>query len=215
MSGFLQSVAAAQEFLLLACLVALAAVGAVFLIVLFAAPLWDALRRWLGLGVIQKSVVAAFVLGLVYYGATKQVASSVKYDGGLAPSPDNANVITNDLVKLYWSRDASGGTWVPETATVYIDCRLIADTNAAWTALGETTVGAWGWSGSLEGATNYDFNVWAYYIPPEPVHTNGVWVYKTLKDRRGENALPLRARVEADGRAIATPKEKRRDTENE
>ena len=215
MSGFLQSVAAAQEFLLLACLVALAAVGAVFLIVLFAAPLWDALRRWLGLGVIQKSVVAAFVLGLVYYGATKQVASSVKYDGGLAPSPDNANVITNDLVKLYWSRDASGGVWVPETATVYIDCRLIADTNAAWTTLGETTVGAWGWSGTLEGATNYDFSVWAYYVPPEPVHTNGVWVYKTLKDRRGENALPLRARVEADGKAIATPKEKRRDTENE
>ncbi len=215
MTGFVQSIATAQEWLMIACLAALAVVGLTLFLAAFLAPLWDAIRRWLGLGVIRKSVVAAFVLGLVYYGATKAIYSSVKYDGGLAPSPDNANVITNDLVQLYWSRDASGGVWVPETATVYIDCKLIADTNSTWTSLGEATVGAWGWSGTLEGATNYNYNVWAYYIPPEPVHTNGVWVYRTLKDRRGENAIPLRARVEADGKAIATPREKRRDKENE
>ena len=80
--------------------------------------------------------------------------------------------------------------------------------------LAQTTVGAWGWSGTVENATNYDYNVWAYYIPPEPVHTNGVWTYKTHFDRNGEYALPLRARVEVNGKAIATPKEKRKDEEN-
>lgn len=215
MTGFVQFAEAAQGWLLIACLAALAVVGSVIFLAAFLAPLWDALRRWIGLGWIQRIFVAAFVLGLVYYGATKAISSRVSYDGGLARSPENANVITNDTVKLYWSRDAASGVWVPETAAVYIDCKPIDDPEAEWANLGETTVGAWGWAGTLANATNYDFNVWAYYIPPEPVHTNGVWIYKTLKDRRGANALPLRARVEGDGRAIATPKEKRRDEENE
>jgi len=47
------------------------------------------------------------------------------------------------------------------------------------------------------------------------VHTNGVWVYKTLRDRAERNPIPLRARIEIDGKAIATPKEKRRDEGND
>ena len=171
---------------------------------------WDVLRRYLSLDVIQKLLCTTFVLGLSYYGATK---SKLLFDGGIKQGA-TASVVTNDLVQIHWQRNLNTDIYVPESATVYIDYRLSDDTNGVWTLLAETTVGEWGWTGTVVNATNYDYNVWAYYIPPEPVHTNGVWTYKTHFDRHGAYALPLRARVEFNGRAIATPKEVRKDEEN-
>ena len=171
---------------------------------------WEEVRKYLSLGVVQKLLCATFVLGLFYYGATKPL---VRYDGGIK-SGVTENLITNDLVQIYWQRNLNIGVYVPESATVYIDYRLSDDTNGVWVSLAETTVGEWGWSGTVANATNYDYNVWAYYIPPDPVHTNGVWVYRTMRDRRNENVIPLRARIEVNGSAIATPKEVRKDEEN-
>ena len=200
-----------QTGLLWVCLCALGAMAALLFLAKVAAPAWDALRRWWSLPCIQRVIVAVCVVGLSYYGATKQ-GWHVGYDGGIKAGA-TANVVTNDTVSIHWQRDTSGGVYVPESAAVYIDYRPNTETNAEWGLLAQTTVGAWGWSGTVENATNYDYNVWAYYIPPEPVHTNGVWTYKTHFDRSGEYALPLRARVEVNGVAIATPAEKRKDAE--
>jgi len=208
MDGFIE---AWQPGLLWVCLCALGAMAALLFLAKVAAPAWDAVRRWWSLPCIQRILVGVCVVGLSYYGATKQ-GWHVGYDGGIKAGA-TANVVTNDTVAIYWQRDTSGGVYVPETATVYIDYRPNTETNAEWGTLAQTTVGAWGWSGTVENATNYDYNVWAYYIPPEPVHTNGVWTYKTHFDRNGEYALPLRARVEVNGVAIATPAEKRKDAE--
>ena len=176
------------------------------LLLLLAAPwLYGKLRRC---GLFFVFIAAGFLYSM----ATKPPTVRVHYDGGIKPGA-TANVVTNDTVAIYWQRDTSGGVYVPESATVYIDYRPNTETNAEWGLLAQTTVGAWGWSGTVENATNYDYNVWAYYIPPEPVHTNGVWTYKTHFDRNGEYALPLRARVEVNGVAIATPAEKRKDAE--
>ena len=173
---------------------------------------WDKMRKWLSLGAIQMIFTGVFVCGLIQYGATK--GWFVRYGGGIKPG-ETANIATNDTVSLYWQRDTSGGVYVPETAAVYIDYRPSTATNEEWVLLAQTTVGAWGWSGTVANATNYSYNVWAYYIPPEPVHTNGVWTYKTNLDRNERYALPLRARVEVNGKAIATPKEVRKDEEND
>ena len=200
-----------QTGLLWVCLCALGAMAAWLYLAKVAAPAWDAVRRWWSLPCIQRVLVGVCVVGLSYYGATKQ-GWHVGYDGGIKAGA-TANVVTNDTVSIHWQRDTSGGVYVPETATVYIDYRPNTATNEEWGLLAQTTVGAWGWSGTVANATNYDYNVWAYYIPPEPVHTNGVWTYKTHFDRNGEYALPLRARVEVNGVAIATPAEKRKDAE--
>ena len=196
-----------QTGLLRVCLCALGAMAALLFLAKVAAPAWDAVRRWLSLPCIQRVIVGVCVVGLSYYGATKQ-GWHVGYDGGIKAGA-TANVVTNDTVSIHWQRDTSGGVYVPETATVYIDAIEHGGSNVV--NIAQTTVGAWGWSGTVENATNYDYNVWAYYIPPEPVHTNGVWTYKTHFDRNGEYALPLRARVEVNGVAIATPAEKRKD----
>ena len=203
-------VAAYQNALMWACIVALAAIGAFLFVKACLSSAWKALRRFASLGAIECVLCAALVVVMVLYGGSKGV--SVNYDGGIRAGT-TANNITNNTVAIYWQRNTSGGTYVPESAAVYIDYRLATDTNGVWTLLAETTVGAWGWSGTVQDATNYNYNVWAYYIPPEPVHTNGVWTYKTLRDRRGANIVPLRARIEVNGKAIATPKEVRRDEE--
>lgn len=202
-----------QHWTLCACLAALGMIAAALFAAKVAAPVWVALRRFASLPAIERCIVAVVVCGFVYYGATKQFWY-VTYDGGIKAGA-TANVVTNDTVSIYWQRDTSEGVYVPETATVYIDYRPNTVTNEEWGLLAQTTVGAWGWSGTVQNATNYNYNVWAYYIPPEPVHTNGVWVYKTLKDRREAYALPLRARIEVNGSAIATPKEVRKDDEND
>ena len=172
---------------------------------------WDCVRKWAGLPRIEAAIVALLVVCLVQYGATKGgYVGRITYDGGIKAGTA-ANLVSNDTITISWQRDLAGGVYVPDSAAVYIDYRAIGATNVEWGLLAQSVVGDWSWSGTLANATNYDYNVWAYYIPPEPVHTNGVWVYKTLKDRMNANTLPLRARVEVNGRAIATPKEERKD----
>lgn len=172
-------------------------------------PLWEAIRRIYGLPRIQQIVVGICIVGLVEYGATK---SRISFDGGIRQG-EQPSLVTNDTVYVSWQRDTSGGVYVPDSAAVYIDCRPNTETNADWVLLAETTVGAWSWSGVLADATNYDYNVWAYYVPPQPVHTNGVWVYRTQRDRADVNPIPLRARIEVNGKAIATPAQSREDYE--
>ena len=174
-------------------------------------PAWKEVRKVASLPRIQQIFVVLFTFWMIHAAATKP---SFRFDGGIKQGA-NSSWVTNDTIHIEWQRDLSSGVYVPETAAVYIDYRPNTETNAEWGLLAQTTVGAWSWEGTLADATNYDYNVWAYYIPPEPVHTNGVWVYKTMKDRPGKYIIPLRARVEVNGQAIATPKEKRKDEENE
>lgn len=179
------------------------------------APAWSKLREWFSLPSIQRFVVGIFAVGLIQYGATKgYLTLSVTYEGGIYKGAQ-ANTYSNDVVTIVWERDYQSGVIVPLGTPVYIDTRPLDDATAEWSNIGSAVLEDYQWSGVVENATNYAFNVWAYYIPPEPVHTNGVWVYKTMLDRRAENPIPLRARVEINGKAIATPKEVRKDEEGE
>ena len=199
----------AGEVLMVLCCVGLILCGVVIFAAKVLAPVWEVLRRYFKLPRIQQGLVSLFVLGMIQYGATKQ-GWHINFDGGIKQGPA-ASVVTNDTIFISWQRNTTGGVYVPESAAVYIDYRPNTETNADWGLLAQTTVGAWSWTGTVPDATNYDYNVWAYYIQPEPVHTNGVWVYKTLKDRAGKYPIPLRARIEVNGKAIATPAEKRKD----
>lgn len=200
-------------YITLTCLEALAVVLLALFVAHVIAPTWQAIRKYMTLPAIERIFIAVLIVGVIRFAGSKH-AVSIQYDGGIKAG-DAGNEITNDLVRITWQRDLSGGVYVPENAAVYIDYKPTAETNGVWTLLAETIVGAWGWSGEVQNATNYDYNVWAYYIPPEPVHTNGVWTYRTMRDRSGRYAIPLRARVEVNGKAISTPKEVRRDEDED
>lgn len=194
------------------CLGALGVLGTVIFLAMVCAPVWEKVREFWSLHTIEKVLLGVCIIGFIQYGSTKQ-GWNISFDGGIKQNPIQPSSVTNNLVSIHWTRDTSGGVYVPTDASVYIDYKPWADTNAVWQTLAETTVGACGWSGTVVNATNYSYNVWAYYIPPEPVHTNGVWIYKTRKDRNDGYAIPLRCRIEVNGKAIATPKEKRKDEE--
>lgn len=181
--------------------------GAVLFAAKVLAPAWDEVRRFVSLQGVEAVLLVPLVVGIVLFGGSKHVT----FTDGIKDS--GHTLVTNDTIHIEWTRDTSHVV-VPLSAAVYIDYRPSGSTNE-WGLLGQAIVGDCLWEGTLANATNYDYHVWAYYIPPEPVHTNGVWTYKTMKDRAGKEILPLRSRVEINGKAIATPKEKRKDEGND
>lgn len=196
-------VAAFQHWLTLACFVALA-VCLFALAVLCAIPeLTDAIRRFCGMDNFSKVVCGVCIVGAVLYGGSKGV--NVRWDDGLR---DNGTLITNDTVAVRWTYSG-----IPGASSVFIDYREAGSTNK-WLNLAETLASAQEWTGTLANATNYEYWVYSTYVPPVPVHTNGVWVgqaYETKARVGAKSFLILNGKVQEHGRTIATPAAKRRD----
>lgn len=191
-------VATFQHWLTLACFVALA-VCLFALAVLCAIPeLTDAIRRFCGMDNFSKVVCGVCIVGAVLYGGSKGV--NVRWDDGLA---DNGTLITNDTVSVRWTYSG-----IPSASSVFIDYREAGSTNK-WLNLAETLASAQEWTGTLANATNYDYWVYSTYVPPVPVHTNGVWVgqaYETKARVGAKSFLILNGLVQEHGRTIAPPK---------
>lgn len=191
-------VATFQHWLTLACFVALA-VCLFALAVLCAIPeLTDAIRRFCGMDNFSKVVCGVCIVGAVLYGGSKGV--NVRWDDGLA---DNGTLITNDTVSVRWTYSG-----IPSASSVFIDYREAGSTNE-WLNLAETLASAQEWTGTLANATNYDYWVYSTYVPPVPVHTNGVWVgqaYETKARVGAKSFLILNGLVQEHGRTIAPPK---------
>ena len=159
------------------------------------------LRRLFGSSKVHAIVATAAVVCAVMYGGSK----SIRWDAGLR---DNGTEITNDTVTVRWTYSG-----IPSASSVFIDVRECGS-DGEWANLGETVASALEWSGTLANATNYDYWIYSTYVPPVPVHTNGVWVgqaYET-KARVGAKAfLILNGKVQEGGRTIAPPSAKRKD----
>ena len=195
-------VAQFQNIMMLVCLAALGMLLFVLAALKAMPEITDAIRRYMGMDNFGKLVCLFCIVGAVLYGGSKHVY----YDGGIKEDPSNKSVVTNDLVSIYWVKETP---ILPNDAPVYIDYRL-ADSSNAWVNIGQSTVSAGHWSGTVENATNYDYQAWAYYIPPEPVHTNGVWSYTTMRDLNDRQIIPLHADVEVNGKTIVEPIKNRR-----
>lgn len=165
-------------------------------VVPFMLPIWDAVRRYVSLHTIEKCLIGIFVCGMIYCGATKP---TIRWDTGLY---DDGSEITNNTVAIRWRYSG-----IPSASTIYIDYRPNGSTNE-WHGLGESVASALAWNGTVTDATNYDYYVYSTYIPPVPVHTNGVWVgqaYET-KARVGAKAfLVIGGRITDNGNVIAPP----------
>ena len=169
---------------------------------------WETFCKALGRNKISRCVFILFAVGAIMYGGTKNDGptgvSKFIFDKYIS---DNGSYSTNDTVVIKWKQTIENA--LPLDTPVYIEYKLAGSTND-WEALASSAqnLGNYEWNGSLVGATNYNYNIYCYYIPPAPVHTNGVWTYNTLKDTQNKNILPLRAEVRDGGSVIATPKSK-------
>ena len=197
-------VAIFQHWTLTACLAVLALLAAICLSAL-CGGLLERLRRVFARSAVQGGLAVVAVAFAVMYGGSK----SIRWDTGLA---NNGTVISNDTVEVRWTYSG-----IPSASSVFIDYRL-SGTEDEWENLAETTAYALEWIGTLANATNYDYWIYSTYVPPVPVHTNGVWLGQTYetKLRKGANAfLILNGKVKEHGRTIAPPAAKRKDAEDE
>lgn len=202
MADFLISL---ENIFMAACFIGLA-VCLFALAVMQALPsMTDAIKKYLGLDNFGKIVCVACIVGAVMYGGSK---ATIRWDAGLQ---DNGSDITNDTVKVRWTY-----TGIPAASSVFIDYHEAGSTND-WLNLGETVASALGWDGTLVNATNYEYWVYSTYVPPVPVHTNGVWLGQTYetKARAGAAAfLILNGKVKEHGRTIAPPGAKRKEEQD-
>jgi len=136
---------------------------------------------------VKRGLICTFVLLVILAGGTKP---EWYFEAGLR---DNGSWASNNTAHAAWRLD--GTLPIPASSALYIDWRPKSESNE-WTQGVSTTVGAGICELTLPDATNYDYSVYYDWIPPQPVHTNGVWQYKTMRDRHDENILPLRARIE-------------------
>ena len=181
-------------------------------------PLYGVVKAWpllrdawndamKGRSLLTKVFALLFLSVNFYLGAAKPSGPSVRWDDGLR---DNGTVITNDTVAVRWTYSG-----IPGASSVFIDYREAGTTND-WLNLAETLASAQEWTGTLANATNYDYWVYSTYVPPVPVHTNGVWVVQTYetKSRVGAKSfLILNGKIQEHGRTIAPPSTKRKEVE--
>jgi len=203
MSGFY---AEYQRLLMAGCLWALAALLPLYGLV----KAWPLLREaWndamKGRSLLTKLFAVVFLSVSFHLGATKPSQVSVRWDDGLR---DNGTLITNDTVEVRWTYSG-----IPGASSVFIDYREAGTTND-WLNLAETLASAQEWTGTLANATNYDYWVYTTYVPPVPVHTNGVWVGQTYETKARVGAksfLILNGKIQEHGRTIAPPSAKRKE----
>lgn len=150
-------------------------------------------RKWSKLTRANKEIISLFLIGAIMTGVAKSVFT---FSNGVRRA--EPTYATNDTVHIEWTKDVE--SQIPDNAIVNIEYRPNTATNEEWGLLGQSTVNSRLFETTLLNATNYDFNVYGYWIPPEPVHTNGVWQYSTSKPRKFLSsevlkAIPLRARI--------------------
>lgn len=156
------------------------------------------------------SLIAIALMTL--YAGSKPLVYHFSFAAGLR---DDGSYCTNDLVHVEWIK--SGVPYVPNSATVYVDYRLIGSTNE-WLELGEAKVTDYRKDFTVLNATGYVYNVW-WYDDSEDVHTNGVWAYTLMNSKSGNpnktdrlDAIPIKAEVVGDGTIISTPSKKGHQT---
>lgn len=123
---------------------------------------------------------------------------------------DDGSYTTNDFVHIEWVK--SGVPYVPNASTVFIDYRHRKSTNE-WIELADVPVTKYFFDATIENATNMVFNIW-WYNEEQEVHTNGVWIYKTVRSRSQNQSsdtfdiIPARATTVVNGKIVAPPSKK-------
>lgn len=193
------------------CLVGLAIVGLVYFVLVLSQTWRVVFAKMKSLHIIECIGAIFFVTILMVHAGTKRPMPHFFFETGLL---NDGSYATNDLVHIEWVK--SGTPYVPDAATLYVDCREIGSTNE-WIELARGIVSDYRLDVTLANATNYNFNIWWYYESTD-VHTNGVWKYTTIRAKANDplknnelKALPRRALTEGDGKVIATPGMKEKD----
>ncbi len=133
--------------------------------------------RFRGVTVFQICLFAAWSLLIAAVGNDSAKPPEVphatlRFDTGLS---DNGSVATNDYPVIRWTYEAPLAY-----NTAHIEYRNKTGSNREWAEAGSVPVTDGVWTGFISDCTNREIFVWSDYIPPAPIHTNGVYAIRNI-----------------------------------
>lgn len=192
-----------QDCLCVICSGALLAIAAGTVVAFIGRMFRRSWTRWLANGRAFALLMACAVVVFAYCAApVKRNSLDCVFDVGFVGG--QAYVSTNDsrVVEFSWQR----GVGVPATATADFfaihTTEFTADGTNNLVNIGSTTMGAESFSVLLDqDASNYLYWAACNYIPPAPMHTNGVYTIKIIFDDSSlyKRYVPLGLEFWADG----------------
>lgn len=150
-----------------------------------------------------------FILGAICLSAFAATKHYTQFYFAVGLNNDGSYT-TNNFAHIEWAK--SGVPYVPNTSTVFIDYRQRGSTNK-WIELADVPVTKYFFDATIENATNMEFNIW-WYNEEQEIHTNGVWIYKTVRSRSQNQSsdtfdiIPARATTVVNGKIVAPPSKK-------
>ena len=168
-------------------------------------PSWRVIRKWLSLPKIQMAFVGLFVAGMIHYGATKESGgykSTFTFSKGIVDNKDTPSYSTNDTVFISWKKSSS--TIIVTNGTpVHIEYRLITN-NVEFAELTTVPFDAMSWTGTVEGATNYNYNIWYDYQGESQYVVNDRWEYHTTT-ATNKDIIAINGKVQGEDKSLEEP----------
>lgn len=130
---------------------------------------------------VRFALLAPFVAAMVIHGSTKPPpgprTGRITFDTRYIT--DTGSYLTNDTVHIALAKTSA---IIPDSTPVLVHAREVGSTNAEdWVELSpRLAIADFPHDYTLAGATNYDVDVMADYVPPAPVVTNDVLVVNAL-----------------------------------
>lgn len=170
----------------------------------------ELLKAWWRKPFLEKVVLAVIFTGFFVYGSTK-------------PTPPSINVYTDEYVTNNGSYLTNGNEtfyakWtyssqVPPTALMHIAVRDKGREEAVWEDIAFVRVGLLEAEIYIgEGGDQLDYFLYVDYVPPAPVHTNGVYMFY-VEQPKGEVSnrwITIKSEVRKDNiKIMPHPREER------
>ncbi len=194
-----------QKMLFDVCAVALVCIGIVVFAAKIVMPSWCIIRKWISLPKIQAVVVGMFVVNFIFYGATKEGEgrrSSFTFSRGLSDNVETPSYSTNNTVFISWQKSSST-VIITNGTPIHIEYRLIAD-DVEFAELATVAFENSSWTSTIEGATNYNYNIWYDYQGESQYVVDDQWEYHTTK-AKNEDIIAINGKVQGDDKSIDEP----------
>lgn len=158
----------------------------------------------------EKAVIGVCFVVAVCYGGTKPTGLFVHTDSYIIN--DGSSIVNSDTLKAKWKYTAD----IPPTAKIYIAIRPKGNIEAQWEDLAEFYVveqEALVYVGD-DAVNLFDYYFYTDFIPPPPVHTNGVYVFY-VEHAKSPNVtnrfITIRSEVRRDNiKVMPHPREERK-----
>lgn len=195
-----------QSVVFMASAIALICVGMIMLTAKILVPVWATVRKWLSLPKLQVVFVGLLVVNMVYYGSTKEggvgFKSTFTFSRGITDNEKTPSYSTNDTVFISWQKSSSN-IIITNGTPVHIEYKLITN-DVEFVELTTLSFENLTWTGTVKGATNYNYNVWYDYQGTSHYVVDDYWQYNTTTAKT-KDIIIVNGKVQGDDKSLKEP----------